>query len=82
MATFMDEHSGMAGLTEAQFQAAHEADLAIQAEEGARFVRAWLDPAAGKAFCYITAPSREAAIRVHERTGHPADAVYEVTVEV
>jgi hypothetical protein len=82
MAKFMDVHSGFAGVTKEQFAAAHEADLAIEAEEGVHFERAWLDPEQGKAFCLITAPSKEAAIRIHERTGHPTNEIYELATEV
>jgi Nickel responsive protein SCO4226-like len=82
MAKFVDIHTGFVGVTPEEFLAAHEADLKIQAEEGVEYERAWLDPVSGKAFCLISAPSREAAMRIHERAGHPTDEVYEVTVEV
>ena len=82
MAKFLDVHSGFVGVTPEQFAAAHEADLAIQAQEGVNFERAWLDPTSGKAFCLITGPSRDAVMRIHERAGHPTPEVYEVTTEV
>jgi uncharacterized protein DUF4242 len=82
MATFVDVHSGFVGVSPEQFAAAHEADLAIQADEDVRFERAWLDPVAGKAFCLITGPNREAVMRIHERAGHPTTEVYEMTTEV
>lgn len=82
MTTFMDVHSGFVGVTAAQLREAHEADLAIEREEGVHFERAWLDPDSGKVFCLSTGPSREAVMRIHERAGHPAAEVYEITVEV
>lgn len=82
MATFMDVHDGFVGVTADQLNAAHCADLAIEAEEGVHFERAWLDPEAGKVFCLSTAPSRESVMRIHERAGHPTTEVYELTVEV
>jgi Protein of unknown function (DUF4242) len=82
MATFMDVHSGFVGVTAVQLAEAHQRDLAIQAEEGVRYERAWLDPEAGKVFCLATGPSREAVMRIHERAGHPTPEVYAVTVEV
>ena len=82
MAKFMDVHSGFVGVTEAQLQEAHGRDLAIEAEEGVHFERAWLDPEAGKVFCLATGPSKEAVMRIHERAGHPTPDVYELTVEV
>jgi len=82
MATFVDVHSGFIGVTPEQFAAAHEADLAVQGEEGVSFDRAWLDPVSGKAFCLATGPNREAVMRVHERAGHPTPEVYEVTTQV
>lgn len=82
MARFMDVHSGFVGVTEEQLKAAHDADLAIEAEEGVHFERAWLDPEAGKVFCLSSGPSKEAIMRIHERAGHPTREVYEVPTEV
>ncbi|MFI5953307.1 SCO4226 family nickel-binding protein [Cryptosporangium sp. NPDC051539] len=82
MATFIDVHSGFVGVTAEQLKEAHEADLAIEAEEGVHFERAWLDPDTGKVFCLATGPSKEAVMRVHERAGHPTVEVYEVPIEV
>jgi len=82
MAQFMDIHEGFVGVTVEQLQAAHDADLAIEAEEGVHFQHAWLDPVSGKAFCLSTGPSKEAIQRVHERAGHPTAEVYELPIEV
>ena len=82
MAKFLDVHSGLVGLTALQLAAAHDTNLALEAEEGVQFERAWSDPTAGKVFCLSTGPSREAVIRVHERAGHPTTEVYEVPIEV
>jgi len=77
----MDVHSGFVGVTAAQLKAAHEADLAIEGEEGVHVERAWLDPESGMAFCLSSAPSKEAVQRIHERAGHPTAEVYEITAE-
>jgi Protein of unknown function (DUF4242) len=82
MPKFMDVHSGFVGVTEEQLREAHERDLALEAEEGVHFERAWLDPEAGKAFCLSTGPSKESVMRVHERAGHGTAEVYEVPVEI
>jgi len=82
MATFMDVHSGFFGVTSEQLKGAHDADLAIEADEGVHFERAWMDPESGKVFCLATGPSREAVMRIHERAGHPTAEVYEVSIEV
>ena len=79
---FMDVHNGFVGVTEAQLQAAHDADLAIEAEEGVHFKQAWLDPVSGKVFCLAEGPSKEAVQRIHERAGHPADEIHELSVSV
>ena len=81
MAKFMDIHNGFVGVTDNELRAAHDADLAIENEEGVHFERAWLDPESGKVFCLSTGPSREAVMRVHERAGHPTNEVYEVPFE-
>lgn len=39
---------------------------------------AWLDPESGKAFCLSTGPSKEAIMRVHEKSGIPVTEVYEI----
>jgi len=80
--TYMDVHEGFVGVTKEQFQAAHDADLAIQAEEGVSFDHAWLDPQTGRAFCLVTGPSKDAVIRIHERAGHPANELYELPIQV
>jgi hypothetical protein len=82
MAQFMDVHSGFVGVSAEQLKEAHDRDLAIEAEEGVHFERAWLDPAAGKVFCLASGPSKEAVMRIHERAGHPVTEIYEITVEV
>ena len=82
MARFMDVHDGFVGVTRDQLSEAHDADLAIEAEEGVHFEKAWLDPGSGKVFCLSTGPSKEAVMRIHERAGHPTEQVYEVPVEV
>jgi len=80
MPEFMDVHDGMHGITQEALHEAHQADLAIQAEEGVDFKRAWADPASGKVFCLSEAPSADAVMRIHQRAGHPTDQVYEVPV--
>ena len=82
MAKFMDVHSGFVGISADQLKEAHEADLAIEGEEGVHFEHPWLDPESGKVFCLSTGPSREAVMRIHERAGHPTSEVYEVPIEV
>lgn len=82
MAKFMDVHEGFVGVTAEQLAAAHDADLAIEGEEGVHFERAWLDPESGKVFCLSTGPSKEAVMRVHEKAGHPTSEVYELPIEV
>jgi hypothetical protein len=82
MPKFMDVHEGFVGVTQAQFQAAHERDLAIQDDEGVTFDQAWLDPVSGTAFCLATGPDLEAVVRIHERAGHPAAQAYPIAFEV
>jgi hypothetical protein len=81
MPQFIDVHRGMQGVTEAALRDAHNADVAIQAEEQVDFKQAWADPASGMVFCLSDAPSAEAVQRIHERAGHPADDVYPVPIQ-
>jgi len=80
MPMYMDVHTGMTGVTPEGLAEAHNADLAIQGEEGVDFQKAWADPVSGHVFCLSEAPSAEAVRRIHERAGHPADEVHEITV--
>jgi hypothetical protein len=82
MAKFIDVHNGFFEVTAEQLREAHQRDLAIQADEGVVYERAWLDQQAGKVFCLASGPSKEAVMRIHERAGHPTPEVYEITVEV
>ncbi|MFG2941513.1 SCO4226 family nickel-binding protein [Streptomyces sp. NPDC048282] len=82
MPQYMDVHNGMKGLTAEQLKAAHDADLAVEKEEGVHFERAWADPASGKVYCLSEAPSAEAVKRVHERAGHPADEIHQVPLSI
>lgn len=81
MPEFMDVHKSMKGVTPELLREAHNADLAIQDEEGVDFKHAWADPASGMVFCLSEGPSAEAVQRIHERAGHPADEIYEVPVQ-
>lgn len=82
MAQFMDVHTHMQGVTPEALMAAHQADLDIQDDEGVDFQRAWADPTSGHVFCLSEAPSADAVRRIHDRTGHPADEIHEITVVV
>jgi hypothetical protein len=77
---FMDVHTSMVGVTAEQLLEAHNADLAIQDDEHVNFKQAWADPKTGHVFCLSEAPSADALQRIHERAGHPADEVHEITV--
>jgi hypothetical protein len=80
MPQFMDVHTSMVGVTTEALAEAHQADLDIQAGEGVDFQHAWADPKTGHVFCLSEAPNAEAVKRIHERAGHPADEIHEITV--
>lgn len=82
MPTFMDVHTGFVNFTADDLRKAHEADLAVEADEMVHFEKAWLDPVSGKAFCLSTGPDKEAVMRVHSKAGHATSEVYELTIEV
>ncbi|WP_156727598.1 SCO4226 family nickel-binding protein [Streptomyces apocyni] len=82
MTMFMDVHHNMQGITAEQLSESHRADLAIEAEEGVHFERAWADPDAGVVYCLSEAPSADAVQRIHERAGHPANEIHPVPISV
>lgn len=81
MPVFMDIHDGFVGVTQEQFDEAHQRDLELQEAEGVSYDRAWLDPESGKVFCLVSGPDIDAVKRVHAQAGHPTDQVFEVTIE-
>ncbi len=82
MPEFMDVHRGMVGITAEGLLEAHNADLAIQDDEGVVFKQAWADPESGMVYCLSEGPSAEAIQRIHERAGHPADEIHPVPITV
>lgn len=82
MARFMDVHTGMTGLDQKALEEAHRADTQIESAESVRFLHAWADPKTGKVFCLSEGPDKEAVLRVHEKSGHPTNEIYEVPLEI
>jgi hypothetical protein len=79
MPLFMDVHQHVEGLTAEAVSGAHQADLKTQEKYGVKYLRYWFDEGAGKVFCLIEAPSKEAADAVHrEAHGLVADQIVEV----
>jgi Protein of unknown function (DUF4242)/Protein of unknown function (DUF3465) len=67
----MDVHQGMVDITPQALNEAHQADLAIQGNEGVDFKHGWAGPGVSMVLCLSDAPSAEAVKRIHERAGHP-----------
>ncbi len=82
MPRFMDVHSHMTNISQADLDQAHREDQKYEAEEGVTFLKAWADPASGKVFCLSEGPDIYAVKRVHAKAGHPADEIYEVPLTV
>ncbi|MEW2397807.1 SCO4226 family nickel-binding protein [Streptomyces sp. NPDC046862] len=82
MTRFMDVHHGMKGITAEQLRETHEANLAIEKDEGVHFEKAWADPESGTVYCLSEAPSADAVQRIHERTGNKPDEVHPVPLAV
>ena len=82
MPEFMDVHKGMVGITAEALLEAHNADLAIQGEEGVDFKQAWADPESGVVYCLSEADSADAVQRIHVRAGHPYDENHPVPLKV
>ncbi len=57
----------------------HARDLAVQGKYGVRYLKYWYDAARGRVFCLALAPSREAALAVHQEAhGLQPDDIFEV----
>ena len=78
MATYLDIHD-IPGVKAGDVIGAHEADVRVQAQYGVNYKHYWVDEEAGKVFCLVEAPSKEAAAAVHrEAHGLLADEIIEV----
>ncbi len=75
----MDVHEKIDGLTAEAVAHAHQADLQTQGQYGVKYLKYWFDEKAGKVFCLVEAPSKEAAVAVHRHAhGLVADSIVEV----
>jgi hypothetical protein len=75
----MDLHHKVDGLTAEAVAGAHQRDLEVQSNHGVAYLKYWFDESAGKVFCLVDAPSKEAAAAVHrEAHGLLADEIVEV----
>ena len=78
MPLYMDEHD-LPGVKAGDVVGAHEADVKVQGKYGVTYKHYWVDEAAGKVFCLVDAPNKDAANRVHkEAHGLVAQKLYEV----
>jgi hypothetical protein len=79
MPLFMDVHTIDGGVSVDDVAKAHLADLQSQGRYDVRYLRYWVDEAAGKIFCLVDAPDPGAAAAVHrEAHGLVADEIYVV----
>jgi hypothetical protein len=79
MPLFIDEHNNIEGLTAEAVAAAHEKDLEAQGPHGVQYLKYWYNEAAGKVYCLVEAPDKEAAAAVHRQAhGLVADEITEV----
>lgn len=79
MPLFMDIHKHVPGLTAEAVKGAHAKDVEVQKKHGVKYLKYWFDEGAGKVFCLVEAPTKEAAAAVHrEAHGLLADEIIEV----
>jgi hypothetical protein len=79
MALFMDIHDIDGGVAMGDVEQAHAADLETQDAHRVKYLRYWVDEAAGRIFCLVEAPDADAAHTVHrEAHGLVADEIFEV----
>jgi hypothetical protein len=79
MPWFLDSHIVPDDLSVEALTEAHARDVAVQSKHGVKYVKYWYDAARGRVFCLAFAPSREAALAVHqEANGIQPDDIFEV----
>ena len=79
MPLYLDVHHIKGAVSAKDVAGAHQKDLEEQGKHGVKYLRSWVDEGAGKIFCLVEAPSKEAAHTVHRNAhGLVADEIYEV----
>ncbi len=79
MPLYMDVHKNMKGVTADAVAEAHAKDLKVQGKHGVDYQHYWVDEKGETIMCLVSAPSAEAAARVHkEAHGLVADEIHEV----
>lgn len=79
MPLYLDVHTMDGRVSARDVADAHMKDLEEQGKHGVNYLRYWVDEDAGKIFCLVEAPNKEAAHTVHrEAHGLVADEIYEV----
>jgi len=81
---FIDEHDlGPGKVNFADVMAAHQKDLATEGKYGAQFLKFWVDEAAGKVYCLVSANDSESVVQTHaEAHGLLPERVYPVTAGI
>lgn len=78
MPTYMDRHDNV-DASAADVAALHSQDVEVQAKYGVQYLSYWFDPDMHSIFCFVDAPSKEAAEAVHaEAHGQVASRIIEV----
>jgi len=79
MPLYLDVHNVEGGVSAKDVADAHMKDLKEQSKHGVSYLRYWVDEKAGKIFCLVEAPNKDAAHAVHRNAhGLVADEIYEV----
>jgi len=79
MPLYLDVHNLEGSVSAKDVADAHAKDVAEQAKHDVKYLRYWVDEKAGKIFCLVEAPNKEAAHTVHRNAhGLVADEIYEV----
>jgi len=82
MPHYIDIHE-IRGVTADAVAGAHVADVAVQGKYEVNYLKYWVNESRGKVFCFCSAPSAEAADRVHrEAHGMAAERIIEVDPDV
>ena len=79
MPLYLDIHRNMTGITADDLYAAHLKDVEVQDTHGVCYHKYWWNEEAGRVFCLVEGPNREACDAVHrEAHGLVADDLIEV----
>ena len=83
MPVYMDVHEKIRAMTPRALAAAHEQCTTLAGKHDVTYLQYWFNPEAGRMFCLVEGPSREAVVALHrEADGLLPNEVWDVSAGI